>query len=327
MPFNPEKFTPKKEEKQEKPAESIESKKAIERTDIEREKSIEAPHPFEGGIIVFGHGWSREAPIGGGWQLSPEAKMRTIAAYQLWKEGLAPRIILTGGEPREEDKQKYGPNILSNAEQMARMLKKRFNVPEEAIEIETESIKTVDNVAHALNTLEKKGLPTDNFVTVSTGYHLDRITEIMKKFNLSSRPISAEQALNDRAKEHAEKMRQRERKAGLDEEEIERRYLMRKNRYDKVIHRIYRNNETIQQEFKNEEKWLRATKEMPGYWLPLALAVKGEKLKEIVEKHREDIEEWLERHPDIELTIEDLIQGNFDYRELVKKGREMPPEE
>ena len=63
---------------------------------------------------------------------------------------------------------------------------------------------------------------------------------------------------------------------------------------------------------------------MPGYWLPLALAVRGDKLRELVTTYRSEVEEWLERHPDIEVTMDDLIEGNFDYKELVTKGREIP---
>lgn len=283
-------------------------------------------YPFNGGIIVFGHGWA-ERSKSGGWQLSPEAKMRATAAYQLWKEGLAPRIILTGGPPTENQKEKYGQDIVANSEQMAVFLRERFHVPEENILFENQSFKTVDNVAHALNELENKGLSTNDFLTVSTGYHMDRISEIMSKFDLESRPISAEQALNSRALEHANKMKEREIAAGKDSETIKKNFLARKGLYDRAIHRIYRNNETIQSEFKDENRWLKATQEMPGYWLPLALAVRGDKLRELVTIHRSAIEEWLSRHPNIGMTVEDLIEGNFDYKDLVKKGREMPTEE
>lgn len=284
-------------------------------------------YPFDGGILVFGHGWAKRSESGG-WQLSPEAKMRATAAYQLWEEGLAPRIILTGGAPSELDKEKYGQDIAaSNAEQMREFLISRFKVPEEALLFEDQSFKTVDNVAHALNELDGKGLPTNDFLTVSTGYHMDRINEIMGKFGLKSQPISAEQALNSRALEHAERMREREVAKGLDPETIEKNFLARKGLYDRAIHRIYRRNETIQNEFKAEEKWLKSTQEMPGYWLPLALAVRGDKLRELVTTHHSAIEEWLNRHPDIGMTTEDLIEGNFDYKDLVNKGREMPTEE
>jgi len=179
-------------------------------------------------------------------------------------------------------------------------------------------------VAHALNELDSQGLSTDNFLTVSTGYHMDRISEIMGKYNLKSQPVSAEEALNSRALEHAENMKQKDIEKGLTTIEVEKRFLERKGKYDRAIHRIYRNNKQIQGEFEAEEKWRKATEEMPGYWLPLALAVRGDKLRDLVETHRVEIEAWLGRHPDINLNEEDLIEGNFDYRQLVEQGREMP---
>ncbi|MCX6808392.1 MAG: YdcF family protein [Candidatus Berkelbacteria bacterium] len=280
--------------------------------------------PFEGGVIVFGHGWSRKNKLGGGWQLSTEAWIRAVGAYQLWHEGLTPRIILTGGQPGERDKEKHGSDIIANSEQMADFLEKKFNVPRSAIVTETLSTKTVDNVAHALNQLQQKGAPCDNFLTVSTGYHMDRITNIMEKFNLHSQPVSAEAGLNERALEHAMKMKAKEIEKGMDPIEIERRFQIRKRRYEKVLEKLHRVNEKIKQEVGAEETWLNAMKEIPGYWLPLALAVRGDKLKELTEVHKEEIEAWLERHPDIGVTFDDIVLGNFDYMELVAKGREMP---
>lgn len=277
-----------------------------------------AEYPFDGGVMVFGHGWSNKNG-----QLSIEAKMRATAAYQLWKDGLSPRIIFTGGPPSENDKKQFGDDIISNSEQMAKFVQDKFKVPSENIVTENQSFKTVDNVAHALNSLEAKGLPMDDFLTVSTGYHMDRISEIMSKYDLKSQPVSAEEGLNQRALEHAEKMKQRDIEKGLASQEVEKRFLERRGKYDRAIHRIYRSNEQIQNEFEAEEKWRKAMK-MPGYWLPLALAVRGNKLKELVTEHKTELDDWLSRHPDIELSSEDLIEGNFDYKKLVEEGREMP---
>lgn len=206
---------------------------------------------------------------------------------------------------------------------MARLLTEKFKVPPDVIDLEKDSTNTIENVARAITRLEEQGLPKNEFLTVSNGYHMDRITEIMKKFGLTSQPISAEQALNQRAREHAQKMRIKEESRGLDKKEVERRYQIRVNRYDTVIQRLYRTNEVIQNEMQNENKWLNAMKDMPGFWLPQVLAIRGEKLKEIVETNRQDIKSWLERHPEIGVTVGDLIEGNFDFRELLK-GREVP---
>lgn len=272
--------------------------------------------PFEG-IMVFGHGYKAK-----GYRLSPEARMRAIAAYELWKDGVAPRIIFTGGPPTQADREKYGQDLHSNAELMREMLLRRYQVPEGAIMLENQSFKTVDNVAHALNEMEGQGVKVENFVTVSTGYHLERIQKIMKIFNLKSAPVPAEEMLNARAREHAEKMKARDIARGLSSGEVEKNYQMRANRYERLINRLKGRDPVILSELQDEPKWSKAMENW-GYWGPLALAVRGEKLKALVDQHQDEVESWLGRHPELEVTMEDIIAGNFDYRELCR-AREMP---
>lgn len=53
-------------------------------TTVESAEEKDNSFPFDGGIIVFGHGFSKPiAEGGGGWRLSPEAFMRAVGAYQL----------------------------------------------------------------------------------------------------------------------------------------------------------------------------------------------------------------------------------------------------
>jgi uncharacterized SAM-binding protein YcdF (DUF218 family) len=285
--------------------------------EIQEDNEDEPRCPYSG-IIVFGHGYSNSV-----YRLSPEAGIRALAAYQLWKDGVAPRIILTGGAASESSKQKYGDDLQSNSETMRDFLIKFFRVPPESIVIEDKSIKTVDNVAHALNSLDGQGLPTDDFVTVSTSYHMERISDIMNKFGLKSAPVSAESALKSRSRQHADRTKVKESMLGLPEAEIERRYQYRLHRYDRFTEKLRLSDPVIVNELRDEPKWQEAMQQW-GYWGPLALAVRGEKLREIVENNRPDIESWLARHPDIGVSLEDIIEGNFDYLELVNKGREVP---
>ncbi len=274
-------------------------------------------YPYNG-IIVFGHGYRGTQE-----RLSQEARIRVLAACELWKSGVAPKIIVTGGQPSATDKEKFGDDLLSNGELMRGYLVDELGVPEDAVVFENQSTKTVDNVGHALNELQQQGLPTDDFVTVSTGYHMQRISSIMEKFGLRSAPVPAEEGLRLRAEEHARKMRQRDIEKGLSSEEVEKNYKMRSQRYDRYMEKMRLEDPAMVAELENEEKWQEAMNDW-GYWGPLALAVRGPKLKEIVEQNKDDIEAWLQRHPDIDLTVADLIEGNYDYMELVSKGREVP---
>lgn len=293
----------------------------------EIEQSVETEKAPFSAIIVFGHGYSDRTG-----NLSWEAKARAIGAHQLWKAGLAPVIVTTGADPSENNRKRVGvPDLKSNAELMRDYLTRHFDIPEEAILLEDRSqpikpgsLKTVDNVGLAVNSLEEKGYSSDNFITVSTGFHMDRISKIMEKYGLKSQPVSAESALSLRSQEHADKMLEREKASGMiSESEMQKRYLERRGKYDRMLERIKLSDPVFQQELKDEPKWQEAMNNW-GYWGPLALAVKGDKLKELISTHREEIEAWLKRHPDLEVSIEDLIVGNFNYRDLVEKAREIP---
>lgn len=296
-----------------------EEKKAPGEIELEQVEDESIKNPFDG-VVVFGHGWSKK-----GWRLSWEAKARALAAYELWKNGAAPKIILTGGKPGPSSFVEHGDDILPNCEQMKAYLVDRLNVPEEAIILEDEpgSSKTVDNVGLALNTLDRENLKSDNFITVSTAFHLERITKIMDRYGLKSEPVYAEKMLAEISKDHAEKMKEKDIKKGLSEDEINKNYNHRIGLYPRMLEKIMIKDQTYFNELKNEPKWNEAMEKW-GYYGPLLLSVKGERLKQLVARDKDQTEAWLERHPDIDVTIEDLIEGNFDYRNLVEKGREMP---
>lgn len=298
----------------------------------ENEAEESDSYPYDG-IMVFGHGWSKPAKVGGGWQLSQEAMMRVTGAYELWRQGLAPKIILTGGQPGENDRATFGADIVANSEQMANMLQKRFKVPTEAIVTENRSTKTVDNVGYALQELKdiedqkpenpKRDLSDLNFLCVSTGYHLERIQKIMDKMGLKSNALSAEQALNGRAEQFALRMADKERARGVDEATVVKNLDIRKSRYEKAIQRVFQVNQGLQSQMATESKYVGAMDNF-GFWGPLALkSLPAEELLEFSQKYQSDIEQWLSRHPELELTIEDILENNFDPGEIVK-ARELP---
>jgi len=288
-----------------------------EETQVQKEQEKPEKYPYSG-IVIFGHGAREDEPE----KISQESRIRMLAAYQLWKDGVAPRIIVTGGLPAN-DKKAYGEHVKPSGELMKEYLME-LGVPEEAMIFENKSTKTVDNIAHALNELRAKGLPTDEFVTVTTGYHAKRVSVIMQKFHLKHASVGAEWALMSRAKETADAMREKDTAAGLPLEKIEQNYQFHLHWYDEVIEALKLTSPNLRGELRDEPKWLKATEKEWGYWGPLALAVRGPELKQVVEENAPDIEAWLARHPDMGVTMEDLMEGNFDYMELVAKGREVP---
>lgn len=160
------------------------------------------------------------------------------------------------------------------------MLLKRFNMPESAVLYENQSIKTVDNVAHTLNLIDAKQLPISEFVTVSTGYYLDRISKIMDKFSLKSQPIAAESALRQRCQAHAGKMRLVDTEHGLDRRAVEQNYLRRLNRYDRAIEKVKLTEDSMITNLRYEKKWQDEMSNW-GYWGPLALAVRNDSFTDL----------------------------------------------
>lgn len=301
--------------------------------DGERNETLDqTSYPFDG-IIVFGHGWSKPSKVGGGWQLSQEAMMRVTGAFELWRQGLAPKIILTGGQPGENDKKTFGDDIVANSEQMAEIIEKRFKVPKKAIIIENRSTKTVDNVGYALQEIkvleeqkpedQKMNIEDLNFLCVSTGYHTARIQKIMDKLGLKSETRSAEDALNSRCEKFAERMAEKERTRGKSEEIIQKNFEIRKSRYKNVIKRIFQTNQGLQGQMASEPKYAGAMDNF-GFWGPLALkSLPAEELLNLTQKNQAEIEAWLDRHPELELNFEDILESNFDSNEIVK-AREFP---
>ena len=87
-------------------------KPAIEvgKDELVESRELKKPEYPYSGIIIFGHGAREERN-----KLSQEARIRLLATYQLYKDGVAPRIIVTGGLP-ENDKRAYGEDVKSSGD-------------------------------------------------------------------------------------------------------------------------------------------------------------------------------------------------------------------
>lgn len=100
--------------------------------------------------------------------LSIQAKMRLIAALELFQRGLAGKIILSGGLTQKGQEK-------SEAELMADFLKQN-GISEEYMFLEKTSKNTSENLLNTLKILDKEKL---NKVTIETSeYHLKRAMQI-----------------------------------------------------------------------------------------------------------------------------------------------------
>jgi len=235
-----------------KSEEEAQAAKEFERRSPEAEKSVEQEKqkPFDA-VIVLGGGLKSER-----WMLPFDAKMRTIAATQMYLEGLTKEIIFTGGRTAT------GRGIeASEAEKMkeyAQHLLEETGIPpeesEKAIILEDKTTNTIENVANICNIIDQNPEEYQSLAILSNEYHLDRAQELLKKFDLKAENVSAEEKLKERSE-----------------------------KYQKVLDNFF-TSPGYQQRLAGERRWTAGLKEIPRYWFPQAVAVENsDRLYQIME--------------------------------------------
>src|SRR5580692_4867396 len=113
-------------------------------------------------IVVLGAAEYRGKP-------SPVLQARLNHALFLYLEGLAPRILTTGG--------KGGDPTYTEGE-VAHAYLARHGVPSEAILVESEGETTVQSLAAALEIMRRMSLKS--CIVVSDGYHIYRVKKVLE---------------------------------------------------------------------------------------------------------------------------------------------------
>lgn len=191
-----------------------------------------------------------------GWMLPFDAKLRTIAAAQMYIDGLTREIIFTGGstakqrgiEESEAEKMKdYAGYLLERAGFQKDQI-------DQAIILEDKATNTIENVANVCNIIDQNKEKYQNLAVLTNEYHLDRAKELMGKFKLKTEGISAEDKLKDRSA-----------------------------KYQKVLDRFF-NSPGYQDRLAGERRWTAGLKDLPRYWFPQAMAVNDpDRLSKIME--------------------------------------------
>lgn len=258
-----------KSEEEARAAEEFDQQQEAEKT-VEKEKL----QPFDA-VIVLGAGiddlqWRKfqgkygegKSPRGikveksEGWMLGLDAKMRTLAAAQMYLQGLTREIIFTGGktatkrgiETSEAEKMKeYAAHIL-----------RREGIEDDEIEkvivLEDKATNTIENVANVCNMVDKEPEEYQNLAVLSNKYHLDRSQKLLEKFGLEAQGISAEEKVGERSE-----------------------------KYQKVLDRFFASPE-YQKKLAGERRWSEGLKYLPRYWFPQAMAVENlDRLYKIME--------------------------------------------
>jgi uncharacterized SAM-binding protein YcdF (DUF218 family) len=132
---------------------------------VSRQSSRDETRPADV-IIVFGAAEYSGHP-------SPIYKARLDHAYTLFRKGMAPLIITTGGSAED-------PNFSEGGVGRDYLISR--GVPDNSIIAETQSSDTSESAARIANILRKNNLHT--CLAVSDGYHLFRVKQMLEKQGL-----------------------------------------------------------------------------------------------------------------------------------------------
>ncbi|MCS7025992.1 MAG: YdcF family protein [Bryobacteraceae bacterium] len=130
--------------------------------EIARESSLDEARPVDA-IVVYGAAEYRGKP-------SPVLKARLDHALDLYRRGIAPRIITTGGA---------GGDPLYTEGEVGRSYLSQHGVPVESIVVESESETTAQSSLAVAEIMKRMGLRT--CVVVSDGYHIYRAKRMLQQ--------------------------------------------------------------------------------------------------------------------------------------------------
>jgi uncharacterized SAM-binding protein YcdF (DUF218 family) len=133
---------------------------------IERQSTVDEARPADV-IVVLGAAEYRGKP-------SPVLEARLNHALFLYREGLAPRILTTGGR---------GGDPTFTEGEVARAYLSKHEVPSEAVVVESEGATTVESTTAAAEIMKRLNLKS--CIVVSDGYHIYRVKKILESQGMS----------------------------------------------------------------------------------------------------------------------------------------------
>jgi len=114
---------------------------------------------------------------------------RVLYAAQLYKEGKAPYILLSGG-----DIEWLSTGATTPAEDMATLLV-QMGVPENALWLETESKNTYENALYAKKMLDEQGI--NQILLVTSAMHMPRAVALFEKQGFEVTPLPVDFSVTD----------------------------------------------------------------------------------------------------------------------------------
>jgi len=323
-----------------------------EEKEAEKEKPIDV-------LVVFGFGIRsdrdlEEMDLGG--PLTPQesattarvrlplgAKLRAVAAAELYLRGEVREIIFTGGRVKEQEDvceseaqlmRDYFEKILKKRwrselrktpvgpQETEEEIQKRWTETQPHILLEDSSTNTIENFAHSLSLLVERQKGGQRIALLSNQFHLDRVMRLAKKFQVEgTRPVPAEQiTVEARPKYESLVKRHFDPQTNQDFREG----LLSALPPEEQGKRLARLGPSMKERLQEERHWSRALDELPQYWLPSVRSVQNpEMLKRILTADNRVLQFLKDAgydNPD-EIPHEELTQI------LGKIEREMPPAE
>ena len=127
-------------------------------------------------IVVLG---ARVLPSG---EASPALRRRVEKAAELYRQGVAPLVIFSGGV-----------TVPSEAS-VARDIAVKLGVPAEACLLEEQSHSTFENAQRTAPLLQQRQI--DEVVLVSDGYHLLRAARHFSRVGIRTQPVASDRSLS-----------------------------------------------------------------------------------------------------------------------------------
>jgi uncharacterized SAM-binding protein YcdF (DUF218 family) len=144
---------------------------------LERQ-NLPAAIPNAAAIVVLGGATHSQMPPRSGVEVN-EAGDRVLYAAQLYRQGKAPKVILTGGRIAWHDGGR------SESADMAQLLEP-MGVPQSAILEDPDALNTRENAVNVQKILQQQGI--QDFLLITSAIHMPRSLMIFRKLGMTPTP-------------------------------------------------------------------------------------------------------------------------------------------
>lgn len=191
-----------------------------------------------------------------GTMLTFDTKMRTIAAAEMYLNGLTKKLIFSEGMPTDKDTTESGAaKMKSYAQDILERAGISREESDKAIILEDKAANTIENIANVCNIIDQNPEEYENLAVLSNQYHLERAQKLLGKFGIEAKGVSAEERMPNLS-----------------------------DKYQKVIDRFFASSE-YQKRLATERRFIGGLDDVPRYWFPQAVAVdNSDRLMKIVEQ-------------------------------------------